>query len=360
MQLRKLSQLVCLLTLVLLPARDALALATLNLGALPLKTAGGSLMSLNGLVILVASTNGTTFGGPTASSFVSSGNIEVARWNLSGSGSPGELGDTTGPISVTGSVASGQALALYWFPTLTTAASVPGGGVSYGYYRDPVANGVYGSGVDGGDPWFVPADGATITLLMVTTEAGGSVNPTNSPASRVVPGGNNNPVAVDDSFARTSSLSIKIDKAALIANDTDSDGGTISLTGVNLTTTNGVTLTTNATDVLYPASAANVNDKFTYTISDGQGGAATGSVYITIINVTGTNSVISLQTSVPSSGQATLKFAGVPGFSYVSQYATNVNGPWVNFATNVAANNGLWTNIDVNATNASRFYRAKY
>jgi hypothetical protein len=171
---------------------------------------------------------------------------------------------------------------------------------------------------------------------------------------------NNNPIAVDDTYSRTSSLSLKIDKSAIIANDTDADTNTITLAGVNLTTTNGVTLTTNATDIFYPASAANVNDKFTYTISDGQGGTATGSVFISIVNVTGTNSVISLQTSVPSAGQATLRFAGIPGFTYVTQYATNVNGPWVDFATNVAAGNGLWTNIDVNATNVSRFYRAKY
>ena len=362
MQLRKL--LCLLLPLALLSAREAGATATLNVGAIPLQTAGGANMGVNGIVILVASTNGTTFGGPTATSFVSGGNLEVARWNLSGTATAGEFSDTTGPISVSGgSLVSGQALALYWFPTLnysTIGTNGPGANTTYGFYRDPVANGVYGAGVDGSDPWYVPSDNATVSIYFVTTAGGGSANATNSLASRTVPSGNTAPVANTDTYTRTSNLSLKIDIASLLTNDTDANTNPITLTGINLTTTNNITLTTNTTDIFYPSNAANVNDKFTYTISDGQGGTATGSVLISIINVTGTNSVLNLQVGVPATGTNTLKFLGVPGFSYISQYATNVTGPWVNYATNTAAANGLWTNLDRFATSPQRFYRAQY
>ncbi|MFM2082421.1 MAG: hypothetical protein RL380_1112, partial [Verrucomicrobiota bacterium] len=167
------------------------------------------------------------------------------------------------------------------------------------------------------------------------------------------------PVAFADSLTRTSNLTVKIYFTNLVANDTDPDSDTLTVSAVNLTTTNGVTLTTNSTTIFYP-NAANVADQFTYTVSDGHGGTATGMANLSVITVTGTNSVLSLQVGVPGSGTNTLTFAGVPGYSYVVQYATNVTGPWQPFSTNTAATNGLWTAIDRNATNATRFYRAAF
>jgi hypothetical protein len=167
------------------------------------------------------------------------------------------------------------------------------------------------------------------------------------------------PTAIADSITRTSNLTAKIYFTNLLVNDTDPDSDTLFVSAVNLTTTNGITLTTNSTTIFYP-NAANVADQFTYTVSDGHGGTATGTANISVVTVAGTNSVLSLQVGVPGSGTNTLTFAGVPGYSYVVQYATNVTGPWQPFSTNTAATNGLWTAIDRTATNTSRFYRAAF
>ena len=54
----------------------------------------------------------------------------------------------------------------------------------------------------------------------------------------------------------------------------------------------------------------------------------------------------------------TLTFAGIPGYEYVLQFATNLTtSPWFNLSTNPAGTNGLGTVIDPNATNVQRFYR---
>ncbi len=77
--------------------------------------------------------------------------------------------------------------------------------------------------------------------------------------------------------------------------------------------------------------------------------------------VTGTNthasSVMSVQVGNPGKGTNTLTLQGIAGDLYATQVATNVVGPYVNFSTNSPGTNGLWIVIDVNATNATRFYR---
>ena len=70
----------------------------------------------------------------------------------------------------------------------------------------------------------------------------------------------------------------------VLANDSDVDGDTLSVTGVTQGSKGTVTL--NAGTVSYkPNLNANGSDSFTYTISDGQGGTATGTVNVTITPV---------------------------------------------------------------------------
>lgn len=339
---------------------SAFAAVTMNVSAGELRTAGGAQpMPTSGLVILVASTNGTQFGTPTAASFVSGGNIEVARWDLSAYG-PGGLIDTTGPINLANGLASGQAVAIYWFPTLTKGAVAPGGGTPYGFYRDPVANGPGTPGTDFSAAWYIPSDGFTVSLLMLTTAIGGSLDNTNGWASRtVVSGPNNPPVANTDYYNRTAGLSLKIAFADLVTNDTDADLNPLSVTGISAFSTNGVPLSTNSTFIFYPETAPNVEDEFNYTLSDGQTNVV-GKVHITVVPATGTNSVVSLQVGAPGAGTNTVIFAGIPGYPYVSAFATNVLGPWIPFSTNNAGTNGLWMVLDTTATNAMRFYRSSY
>ena len=168
---------------------------------------------------------------------------------------------------------------------------------------------------------------------------------------------NTAPNAVTDIVSRGKFTSLKINIASLLTNDIDAELDPITLVGINLLTTNNVTLFTNATTIFY-TNSPNVDDKFTYTISDGHGGTNTGAVLIQIVQSSSTATTVRLQTGVPGANTNTITLAGIPGYQYVVQFSTNlVSGQWFNLSTNTAAANGLWTVIDGTATNAQRFYR---
>jgi hypothetical protein len=68
------------------------------------------------------------------------------------------------------------------------------------------------------------------------------------------------------------------------------------------------------------------------------------------------NNIIS---TLMSNGVFQAVLAGTAGNIYVIQGATDLNGPWVNLATNQADSNGVWSFGDVHAVDySSRFYRA--
>lgn len=335
-----------------------------------MKAADGSYMPTTGLVILVASTNGV-FGGPTPTSFVSSNNAVLAKWDLSNSGSPGLFSDSMGEISLSSLPAgfgSGNQLMLYWFPTLTISATAPGAGTSYGFYRDATAAyGNYGGGLDyTSDPWFIPASSGNASMAFYTTDdpytPGGHTPAAAGLASYTVPSSFSPPTVNPATYTRTSGLGYKFSIANLLTNVVDPyPSNVVVFTSVSSTSTNGITLSTNNNEILYPSNAPNVTDMFTYTVTDTNTAlSATGNVYIVIGSVTGTNSIVSLKVGVPGAGTNSLQFVGIPNYTYVTQYATNVAGPWLPFSTNTASTNGLWTAVDVNATNVARFYRAAY
>ena len=93
---------------------------------------------------------------------------------------------------------------------------------------------------------------------------------------------NDAPLAVDDTPA-----SIAEDAGAtpidVLANDTDTDLDTLTITGVTQGARGTVAITNSGADLTYtPNPNANGSDSFTYTISDGNGGADTATVNIAI------------------------------------------------------------------------------
>ena len=117
------------------------------------------------------------------------------------------------------------------------------------------------------------------------------------------------PEAVTDTYSRSPGAGIKIHASDLVANDIVASGYTATFVSCASPTHNSVTLGTsgsgNSTVIVYPSDAGNTADYFTYTISDGHGGTATGTVNITINNnVTG-------QATIDLAGQvATISFFG--------------------------------------------------
>lgn len=127
------------------------------------------------------------------------------------------------------------------------------------------------------------------------------------------------PLALGGSFFQLTGRPLALNISDLVWNDYDPDGDPISFVGVSATSSNGLALTTNATQILVPANT--LADGFSYTIADSHGLTATGTATIAIItNVT--SRAISLDRA--ANGTATISFTGVPWYFYECQRATNV------------------------------------
>jgi len=123
-------------------------------------------------------------------------------------------------------------------------------------------------------------------------------------------------------------------------------GASVVLAGTN--TLGGVTVLTNSVQILYPASAPNVNDQIRYTITD-----ATGEPSLGLINVVLNPFVYGQQTAAMtvSGGRVALTFYGIPGLKYDVQRSTNLTA-WATIKSNYSVdstgpNAGLINIIDL-------------
>ena len=126
------------------------------------------------------------------------------------------------------------------------------------------------------------------------------------------------PLALGGSFYQLAGRPLAINIADLTWSDYDPDGEPVFFVGVSATTSNGLALTTQGTQILVPANF--LADGFSYTIADDLGVTATGAATISIIsNVT--SRALSLDRA--PDGRTTINFTGVPWYSYECQRATN-------------------------------------
>jgi autotransporter-associated beta strand protein len=170
------------------------------------------------------------------------------------------------------------------------------------------------------------------------------------------------PMAAPMTVTRTAGLAFRVALSDVATNWSDADGDTVTLTGINLTTTNGVNLMTNSSWILY-TNSPNVNDQISYAIADGFGGTNIGYINIAInSSVTGTNSIVSITTGSTN----VVKAYGVPGFNYILERATNLApAVWIGVSTNTTATNGVINAVDAfndlgNTPPASAYYRLKW
>lgn len=126
------------------------------------------------------------------------------------------------------------------------------------------------------------------------------------------------PLAFGSTFYQLAGQPLAINIADLMWQDYDPDGEPVFFVGVSATTSNGLALTIQGTQILVPSNS--VPDAFTYSIADTQNATTNGVAIISIItNVT--SRALSLDLSVP--GGASLNFTGVPWYFYECQRATN-------------------------------------
>ncbi len=226
----------------------------------------------------------------------------------------------------------------------------------------------------------VPANGGTTTFQVTfdpaalgTRSATLSIannDPSRNPFTFSIQGTGANaaPVAVGDSLARPNTIRVvKVLKSALLANDTDADGDTLSLTTVGSALPVGSTVTISGSFVVYTApSTSSGNGSFTYTLSDGSGGhSVSGSVSITEITpATPASEPNAVRVATVPNGavnDVVVTFVAYPGSQYRVQYAVG-GAPfsWQEFSPQAVyspADNGVITHTDPNPAEPVRVYR---
>lgn len=169
---------------------------------------------------------------------------------------------------------------------LLTAVTVPSGATATLTSVGPASHGTVG--VVGDDVTYTPADdytGQDQFTYTVTSSSGAtrsatvtlSVTPINDP-----------PVAVDDMLTVNAGQSVEIDFGALVGNDTDVDGGPLSVTDISIVAPSvGGQLvscgSSRPTCRRYVAATTTGVENIDYTVSDGAGGVATGRLRITVL-----------------------------------------------------------------------------
>ena len=205
--------------------------------------------------------------------------------------------------------------------------------------------------------------GSTATILLprgtntITVQYIGDSNYLGS--TNILTGGqvvtNHPPVAGNATYTRTVN-SLKIFTSNLLTNYvTDPDGNTLTVSSTGIST-NGITLQ-NGPGFFGYINANSVNDRFSYTVTDGFGGSATAFIYINF------NPFVAAQnaTVVTSNNVARLAFCGIPGYRYGIERSTNLVGWTLILITNAPGNGAFlytdnFSDLGSNAP-ASAFYR---
>jgi hypothetical protein len=167
---------------------------------------------------------------------------------------------------------------------------------------------------------------------------------------------NDDPIAVTDVILRGGTGNAKVKISALLANDTDVDGDTISLVRVLSPSTGGATVSTSG-EWVYFVSNGNLPDTFNYIIADGHGGTAIGTVQVNVQeSENGASTAVNI--AVDATG-AHLVFDGLPGVVYTIEFKDNLADSWQRLGTASAGSRGVFHYDDPFAS-SGRFYRYIY
>ncbi len=168
---------------------------------------------------------------------------------------------------------------------------------------------------------------------------------------------NRRPVAGLASFTNFATMVLQIPIAVLIASATDADGDVLILTDISPTSTNGMPVTANGGFIVY-SNHVSMADQLSYTLSDGHGGSATGTVQI-IADPTGRFTAVPASTGNP----VELHFIGSPGWTYYLERSTNLPA-WLTIWTNIAPATGEFDYtddfLDLSAPPERAFYRLRW
>ena len=223
--------------------------------------------------------------------------------------------------------------------------------------------------------WTVPSD-ATITagatgpnnnqITVTFGSASGNVTATETTASgcsgaavsqAVTVGPNHAPSVRNHTLTTLKNTAASFANAKLLAGATDADSNALTVTAA-ATTTAGASVVWSSTAVSYtPPQDFTGTDSYTFTVSDGNGGTAVGTVAVT---VTANGGVSPNVVSGPSysGGMFRVTFAGIPNYVYTVQYAESPSGTWSFLKYATAGADGQFEVTDELPQNTpARYYR---
>jgi len=178
-----------------------------------------------------------------------------------------------------------------------------------------------------------------------------------SPAQLV----NTPPSAGPDTILRTATSGAKAAISALLANDSDADGDTVTLVALSSASAQGGTVSQSDGWVLYtPPDGFASDDSFCYTIGDGRGEPVP--VTVSVVVLSDEPPAPNLAIVNLGDGTCLLCFDGVPGITYRIEYSEGLEPPgWQPLGQAAANGSGQFQFVDSPpAGSGLRFYRSVY
>ena len=317
--------------------------------------------------VAIAGATGASYTTPALTMLANGGSYDCVVTNDCGTATAGAVSLTVTQAVPAITILSSAQTNGYHDSVVFTATNLPSGATSNVVFT---ANGVTFSTND------LVAGGAislAITNLprgdtnIITATYSGDTNYVSVSASLTQTVTNHVPTANVLTVVRTAGLNYNFRWSEIATNWNDADGDALSHSVADLVSTNGVTVANNGTLLLYPATAANVNDRFYYTINDLYGGTNTGYVDVVVdpfvgVGVTGQQTT----NSIGGGPTFTVTYYGIPSYTYKLQRSTNLFAGllWVNIATNTIGGS-CKTNVvddfgDLGVVPAEAFYRVQW
>jgi hypothetical protein len=246
--------------------------------------------------------------------------------------------------------------------TMTLSPVAPGAGTPSGTVNFRVDGSVAASRALSGGVATFTTNNLALGPHTVAAEYAGDLNfvgATNALAQNQVI--NSPPVAGNLTIGRYPAQGAKVLLATLLASDSDPDGDALNLV-LSSISANGAAISQQGGWVFYTPPAGFTNaDSFTYTVTDGRGGSATGLVSIVIeVDFNPSQTIVAMVDLGNNSSD--IKFLGIPGRVYTIQYATNLIVPnWQSLGVGTADATGSFDFVYTPAAGvAGGIYRSIY
>jgi uncharacterized delta-60 repeat protein len=137
----------------------------------------------------------------------------------------------------------------------------------------------------------------------------------------------------------------------------DPDNDPLSLTGVTSPSAMGALVTLETNQVSYAPSPGFLgDDTFGYTITDGNGGFASGTALLLV--EPRSSAAATMLPPITSPGALQLNFTGFADLGYTVERAESLQGPWTAIGNVITDDNGSASFTDPNPPAANAFYRA--